>query len=158
LVRLFGADLVLDSRSPGFAAEIGKTFGGVDVVLNSLAGEAMQESLKALKPFGRFVELGKRDYVANTRVGLRPFRQNLTYYGVDVDQLLKHQPALARKPNRDLSRRFAEGAFAPLPYRVFEAEAVDEALLLMQRADHVGKIIVHPPAAIPGQHGAGTAF
>ena len=39
-----------------------------------LFGEAMERSLNALKPFGRFVELGKRDYVANTHIGLRPFR------------------------------------------------------------------------------------
>jgi phthiocerol/phenolphthiocerol synthesis type-I polyketide synthase C len=149
---------VLDSRSLRFADEIKKSIGGVDVVLNSLAGEAMEASLKALKPFGRFVELGKRDYVANSRVGLRPFRQNLTYYGVDADQLLTQQRPLARKLNRELTRRFAEGAFAPLPYRVFESGEIDDALLLMQRASHVGKIVVRPPAAMPPQRGAAGSF
>ena len=48
----------------------------------------MARASKVLKPFGRFIELGKRDYVANTHVGLRPFRRNLSYYGVDADQLL----------------------------------------------------------------------
>ena len=45
-----------------------------------------QRSIATLKPFGRFIELGKRDYVANTRIGLRPFKRNLSYFGVDVDQ------------------------------------------------------------------------
>ena len=158
LVRLLGADMVLDSRSLRFADEIRKSIGGVDVVLNSLAGEAMEASFKALKPFGRFVELGKRDYVANSRIGLRPFRQNLTYFGVDADQLLTHQRPLARKLNRELTRHFAEGAFTPLPYRVFEADEIDDALLLMQRAAHVGKIVVRPPAAMPPQRDAAGAF
>ena len=76
------------------------TGDGVDVVLNSLAGEAMERSIACLRPFGRFVELGKRDYVANTHIGLRPFRRNLTYFGVDLDQLMldrqKRRPQAVR--------------------------------------------------------------
>jgi NAD(P)-dependent dehydrogenase (short-subunit alcohol dehydrogenase family)/acyl carrier protein len=118
----------------------------------------MEASVKTLKPFGRFVELGKRDYVANSRLGLRPFRQNLTYYGVDADQLLTQQRPLARKLNRELTRHFAAGAFTPLPHRVFEAGEIEDALLLMQRASHVGKIVVRPPTAIPPQRALGLAF
>ncbi len=44
----------------------------------------MERSIEVLKPFGRFLELGKRDYYGNTRIGLRPFRQNLTYFGIDA--------------------------------------------------------------------------
>ena len=71
LAQLMGADLVLDSRSLAFADEIRWQMGGVDVVLNSLSGDAMRRSLRALKPFGRFIELGKRDFVADTAVGAR---------------------------------------------------------------------------------------
>ena len=61
LAQLLGAaHLVLDSRSLAFADEIRWKLGGVDVVLNSLSGDAMRRSLRALKPFGRFVELGSR--------------------------------------------------------------------------------------------------
>ena len=48
----------------------------------------MERSIACLRPFGHFVELGKRDYVTNTHIGLRPFRKNLSYFGVDVDQLI----------------------------------------------------------------------
>jgi NADPH:quinone reductase-like Zn-dependent oxidoreductase len=89
LVRSLGVRHVLDSRSTAFVEEIRALTGaGVDVVLNSLAGEAMERSIACLRPFGRFVELGKRDYVTNTHIGLRPFRKNLSYFGVDVDQLM----------------------------------------------------------------------
>ena len=158
LARLFGAELVLDSRSLAFADEIRRSIGGVNVVLNSLSGAAMEASLKALKPFGRFVELGKRDYVANSRVGLRPFRRNLTYYGVDIDQLLTGQRSLARKLIREAAKPFAEGAFTPLPYRLFESEDIHDAFLLMQRAAHVGKIVVRPQRSTPPQAPRSTAF
>jgi acyl transferase domain-containing protein/NADPH:quinone reductase-like Zn-dependent oxidoreductase/NAD(P)-dependent dehydrogenase (short-subunit alcohol dehydrogenase family)/acyl carrier protein len=146
-LRLLGADLVLDSRSLAFVDEVmTATDGeGVDVVLNSLFGEAMERSIEVLRPFGRFLELGKRDYYGNTRIGLRPFRQNLTYFGIDADQLLTRQPKLAKELFVELVRLFEAGTLAPLPYRVFEADGVVEAFRLMQQAGHIGKIILRPP-------------
>ena len=47
----------------------------------------MERSLQILRPFGRFLELGKRDFYAGSRLGLRPFRQNISFYGIDADQL-----------------------------------------------------------------------
>ncbi len=87
-VSLLGADHVYDSRSLAFADDIlAATAGeGVDVVLNSLAGEAMRRSIDVLKPFGRFLELGKRDFFENTPIGLRPFKSNISYFGIDADQ------------------------------------------------------------------------
>lgn len=146
LVDLLGAEMVLDSRSLAFADEIRERLGGVDVVLNSLYGDAMEASLKALKPFGRFIELGKRDYVQNTSLGLRPFRRNLTYFGVDVDQLLLHDAKLASRLFKDISDKFAAGRFSPLPFRAFESEEAGAAMRLMQSAGHIGKIVVRPPA------------
>lgn len=146
-LRLLGADVVLDSRSLEFVdAVMADTLGeGVDVVLNSLFGEAMERSIEVLKPFGRFLELGKRDYYGNTRIGLRPFRQNLTYFGIDADQLLTRQPALAEALFRDLVELFENRTFTPLPYRVFEADRVVDAFRLMQQAGHIGKIVLRPP-------------
>jgi phthiocerol/phenolphthiocerol synthesis type-I polyketide synthase C len=83
-VRLMGADHVADSRSLSFADEILLATGGagVDVVLNSLAGESMRRNLRLLRPFGRMIELGKRDFYENSRLGLRPFRNNISYFGI----------------------------------------------------------------------------
>ena len=145
LVALMGAEKIYDSRSLRFADEIRRDLGGVDVVLNSISGEGMLASVKCMKPFGRFVELGKRDYVANTAMGLRPFRRNLTYFGVDLDQLLAADPKLAGKLMQVLARDFANGVFVPLPYRAFEASDVSAAFRLMQASGHVSKILVHPP-------------
>jgi NADPH:quinone reductase-like Zn-dependent oxidoreductase len=61
-LRLAGADHVLDSRSLGFADGVREiTQGhGVDVVLNSLSGDAIEASFRVLADGGRFVEIGKR--------------------------------------------------------------------------------------------------
>ena len=148
LLKALGADEVFDSRSLAFADQVMEATDGqgVDVCLNSLFGEAMERSLGCLKPFGRFVELGKRDYYANSPLGLRPFRRNLTYFGVDADQLLSARPDIADRLFRDLAEGFSSGAFTPPPALVFEAEEIVDAFRLMQKSGHVGKIIVRPPA------------
>lgn len=147
LLRL-GAAAAFDSRSLAFADEVRAATGGrgVDVVLNSLAGEAMERSLACLAPFGRFVELGKRDFFANTRLGLRPFRRNLSYFGVDADQLLGERPDLAERLLAEIAEGFASGAYAALPSQVFEAAEAVDAFRWMQQSRHVGKIVIRPPA------------
>ncbi|MEM7547566.1 MAG: SDR family NAD(P)-dependent oxidoreductase [Pseudomonadota bacterium] len=149
LLKALGADEVFDSRSLAFADQVMAVTGGegVDVCLNSLFGEAMERSLGCLKSFGRFVELGKRDYYANSPIGLRPFRRNLTYFGVDADQLLSARPEIADRLFRDLAEGFASGAFTPPPAQVFEADEIIDAFRMMQKSGHVGKIVVRPPAA-----------
>ncbi|MDQ0524050.1 type I polyketide synthase [Methylobacterium gregans] len=146
LVKALGAEHVLDSRSLAFVDEIRAITGsGVDVVLNSLFGEAMERSLNALKPFGRFVELGKRDYVANTHIGLRPFRRNLSYFGVDLDQVLQHQGEDGARLFREVMALFGEGGLKPLPFQPFTAEETSDAFRLMQQSGHIGKIVISPP-------------
>lgn len=150
LLRRLGVAHVLDSRSLAFADDIRRLTGGagVDVVLNSLSGEAMERSIDVLKPFGRFLELGKRDFYANTHLGLRPFRQNLSYFGIDADQLLVHQPALAQRLLRELMALFEDETLVPLPYRDFDADDAVAAFRLMQQAGHIGKIVIRPPETV----------
>ncbi|UOM34001.1 type I polyketide synthase [Acuticoccus sp. I52.16.1] len=150
LLRELGADEVFDSRGLTFAEEAkAATDGeGVDVVLNSLAGEAMERSLDTLKPFGRFCELGKRDFYADTKLGLRPFRQNLSYFGIDADQLMKHRPKVARRVLGQIVAMMDSGDLTPLPYRPFDAGGVKDAYRLMQAAGHIGKIVVTPPQPV----------
>ncbi|AJX33431.1 type I polyketide synthase [Burkholderia oklahomensis] len=150
-VRLIGADHVLDSRSLSFADEIRALTGGegVDVVLNSLAGEAMVRSIDTLRPFGRFLELGKRDFYENSHIGLRPFRNNISYFGIDADQLMGARPDLTERLFGDVIALFAEGALHPLPYRAFPAARVEDAFRYMQQARQIGKVLVTYPAGTP---------
>ncbi|MCB1773690.1 MAG: SDR family NAD(P)-dependent oxidoreductase [Gammaproteobacteria bacterium] len=144
VVRLLGADHVLDSRSLAFADDILDLTGGegVDVVLNSLAGEAINRNLRVLRPFGRFLELGKRDFYENTRIGLRPFRNNISYFGIDADQLMAERPALTRRVFTELMRLFEHGELKPLPYRLFPAAQAVEAFRFMQQSRQIGKVVL----------------
>lgn len=143
-LKLQGIDNILDSRSLAFADQIMElTKGdGIDVVLNSLSGEAIAKNLSILKPFGRFLELGKRDFYADSKMGLRPFRNNITYYGIDADQLLQEKPALSAKLFREMMVLFEEEAFTPLVHSVFQQSQITEAFRTLQQSRHIGKIVV----------------
>ncbi|WP_053572645.1 type I polyketide synthase [Caballeronia cordobensis] len=150
-VRLLGADHVLDSRSLAFADDVLELTGGagVDVVLNSLAGEAMVRSIDTLRPFGRFLELGKRDFYENSKIGLRPFRNNISYFGIDADQLMKVMPDLTRRLFDEMLALFGDGSLHPLPYRTFPAARAEDAFRYMQQARQIGKVLVNYPAGVP---------
>ncbi|MFC0268651.1 type I polyketide synthase [Kushneria aurantia] len=147
-LRLLGIERIYNSRALTFAEEIlaetpdGR---GVDVVLNSLAGEAINQNLRVLEPFGRFLELGKRDFYDNTHIGLRPFRNNLSYFGIDSDQLMKLNPALTQTLFTDMMALFEQGELTPLPWTAFPAERVVDAFRYMQQARQIGKIVVTYP-------------
>lgn len=154
LLRLLGVRHIYDSRSLSYADEILADTGGqgVDVVLNSLAGEAINRNLRVLKPFGRFLELGKRDFYENTRIGLRPFRNNISYFGIDADQLMNERPALTQRLFAEMMALFRQGALHPLPFTVFDANDIVDAFRYMQQARQIGKIVVTYRNGISGVH------
>lgn len=154
LLRLLGVRHIYDSRSLSYADEILADTGGrgVDVVLNSLAGEAINRNLRVLKPFGRFLELGKRDFYENTRIGLRPFRNNISYFGIDADQLMNERPDLTQRLFAQMMALFRQGALHPLPYSVFDANDIVDAFRYMQQARQIGKIVVTYRNGISGVH------
>jgi NADPH:quinone reductase-like Zn-dependent oxidoreductase/acyl carrier protein len=150
-LRLLEIPHIYDSRRLDFAEEILRdTDGaGVDVILNSLSGPAIRRNLQILRPFGRFLELGKRDFYANTLMGLRPFRNNLSYFGIDADQLLAQQVERSQQLFSELLAGFADGRFFALPGRRFAAAEAEEAFRYMQQARQIGKVIIDltPPWA-----------
>ncbi|MEO1317385.1 MAG: SDR family NAD(P)-dependent oxidoreductase, partial [Pseudomonadota bacterium] len=147
LLEALGAAATIDSRSPDFADRVrALTDGrGCDVVLNSLAGEAQRRSLGCLAPFGRFVELGKRDIYENAQLPLREFARNLSFFAFDADQLLASKPERVVALLEEVVADCASGRLPLLPVRVIPADATEEGFRLMQRAGHIGKIVLIPP-------------
>ncbi|WP_169559747.1 type I polyketide synthase [Sneathiella chinensis] len=143
-LKLLGCENILDSRSLEYADRVMELTNGegVDVVLNSLSGQAITKNLAILRPFGRFLELGKRDFYADSKIGLRPFRNNITYYGIDADQLLIEKPALSARLFKDMMVLFEQGVFKPLVHYVFRPSQIEEAFRTMQQSRHIGKIVV----------------
>jgi len=62
---------------------------GVQVVLNSLAEEKLQASLRCLARHGRFLEIGKYDLSNNTPLGMALFLKNVSFHGILLDAIFE---------------------------------------------------------------------
>jgi NADPH:quinone reductase-like Zn-dependent oxidoreductase len=119
---------------------------GVDVVLNSLAGDALTASFELLRADGRFIELGKRDFVPGRSLPLATFGRGLSFAAMDISQL-----ALTRNEEigaliGELAEAFHSGAFTALPIVAFTAANVGSAFRAMMEGTHIGKLVVEMDA------------
>ncbi|GAA3732793.1 SDR family NAD(P)-dependent oxidoreductase [Streptomyces tremellae] len=155
LLRALGVEHVLDSRSLDFTVRVMELTGGrgVDIVLNSLSGQALARGLEVLRPGGRFIELGKRDFYEDRTLPLRPFGSHLSFHGVDLTTVLR-DPGLLGELLTDVGATLGEGgAYHPLPHTVFPAARVADAFLLMRHSRHLGKVVIaFDPLDEPGTY------
>jgi phthiocerol/phenolphthiocerol synthesis type-I polyketide synthase C len=143
-LRDLGVAHVMDSRSLEFVREVKERTGneGVDVVLNSLTGAALEGSLEVLAPYGRFLEIGKKDVYEHHRLDLWPFHANLSYSMIDLARMLPERPALCSRLLNDVGQSFETGTFTALPRRVFPIAQAADAFREMAQARHIGKIVL----------------
>ena len=143
-LRSLGIDRVADSRSLAFADDVNAWTGGegVDVVLNSLPGDAIARGLALLRPGGRFLELGKRDILQNSPLGLQLLEDNRSLFAIDLNRLARDRPALVASTLAETMRYLDEGVFDALPLRVFPASEMEDAFRHLAQARHVGKVVV----------------
>lgn len=92
-------DRIFDSRSPSFFQSVMESTNGrgVDIVLNSLAGELLHLSWRCVAKFGRMIELGKRDMLGHAQLDMRAFAGNRSFIGVDIKQVLEEEPLELRR-------------------------------------------------------------
>ncbi|QQQ79518.1 SDR family NAD(P)-dependent oxidoreductase [Saccharothrix sp. 6-C] len=150
-LRAIGVDHVVDSRSVKFADDVLRITGGrgVDIVLNSLSGEALVRGLEVLAPCGRFVEIGKRDIYQDSRLAMRPLADNISLFAVDIANLASHDRDWAVRCAEEVFAAVTAGEYTPLPHRVYPVTRIDEAFKLMQHSRHIGKVVVSFDEAVP---------
>jgi len=143
-LREQGIKHIYDSRSLLFAEQILRdTDGyGIDVVINAIAGEALYESFDILAPYGRFIEIGKKDIGEDNGLPMRAFNRNLTFTAVDMDRMLCDRVPTVQQILRDISENFENGIFQPVPISVFKASEAKEAFSAMAQSKHMGKVVL----------------
>jgi acyl transferase domain-containing protein/NADPH:quinone reductase-like Zn-dependent oxidoreductase/acyl carrier protein len=142
-----GVRAVMDSRSTSFAAELMRTTGGagVDVLLNSLAGEFIPAGLGVVARGGWFLELGKRDIWTPDAVAAA--HPTLRYAAYDLGDAAYADPRLLRPMLTELQAGLQDGSLQPLPITVFDFAQAADAFRHMAQAKHIGKIVLRLPVA-----------
>ncbi len=155
-LKSLGVQHVMNSRTLDFADEIRTLTNGqgVDVVLNSLAGEFIPKSLSALSEHGRFLEIGKRDIWDATQVAqLKP---NASYHAVDLGTIFVNDLTLTRKMFDEIRDAINHRTLEPLPVQTFDLEKSADAFRYMATAKHMGKIVMAQSVHSPVIHANAT--
>ncbi|MGW9214513.1 SDR family NAD(P)-dependent oxidoreductase, partial [Embleya sp. NPDC055664] len=134
-----------DSRTLDFATRFRAATGGrgVDVVLNSLAGEYVDASLQLTADGGRFIEMGKTDIRDGDTV--ESAFPRVVYRAFD---LLEAGPERIAVLLGELLALFASGVLTPVPVRCFDVRRAPEAFRFMAQARHTGKLVLRMPVPL----------
>ncbi|KAL1597236.1 hypothetical protein SLS60_008818 [Paraconiothyrium brasiliense] len=142
---------IFDSRSTSFLPNLMReTDGrGVDLVLNSLSGELLHASWKCVAPFGKMLEIGKRDFIGHAQLSMDIFEANRTFVGIDLAQLTLERPRACQRLLEQCLAYYRQGGIEPVrPVKVFEAAQVVDAFRYMQKGQHIGKIVINMPKSV----------
>ncbi|WP_308298939.1 SDR family NAD(P)-dependent oxidoreductase [Streptomyces sp. GESEQ-35] len=133
---------IANSRTTDFADEfLTATDGqGVDIVLNSLAGDFVDASLRLLPRGGHFLELGKADVRDPDRIAAD--RPGTLYQAFD---LVQAGPDTVGEMLGELLALFDSGALTPLPHTAHEIRGAREAFRTLSQAKHTGKLVLTMP-------------
>ena len=163
LMGTFGIprDCIFDSHSNAFVSGImAATSGkGVDVALNSLAGELLHATWQCVGAFGTMLgkpdlrrtvqditdepEIGKRDLYGHAKLDMMGFTENRSFVAVDARHMLAVRPTLVGDVMREVAQLVADGHIHPIrPIRTFAATEVADAFRYMQKGEHIGGITV----------------
>ncbi|MEU1488018.1 type I polyketide synthase, partial [Streptomyces sp. NPDC005752] len=151
VVRSLGVDdaHIASSRTIDFERQfLDATEGrGVDVVLDSLAREFVDASLRLLPGGGRFMEMGKTD-IRDAEVIAETF-PGVAYQAFD---LIEAGPERIGQLMAEVLALFDSGALKPLPIRTWDVRQAPEAFRFLAKARHVGKVVLTVPEPVE-RHG-----
>jgi polyketide synthase 1/15 len=151
----FDDDHIADSRTLTFEEKIlSVTEGrGVDVVLDSLAGEFVDASLRLLVRGGRFLEMGKTD-IRDAQVIADQYPA-VRYQAFD---LVEAGPQRMAAMLDELKELFDTGVLQRLPVRTWEVRSAVEAYRFISQARHIGKVVLTMPSALRDELAEGTVL
>jgi NAD(P)-dependent dehydrogenase (short-subunit alcohol dehydrogenase family)/acyl carrier protein len=113
---------------------------GVDVVLDSLAGEFVDASLELLPRGGRFLEMGKTDIREPGEVAVE--HEDIRYRAFDM---FEAGPERIQEMLIEVVSLFERGALQHLPISTWDVRRGREAFRFLRESRHIGKIVLEMP-------------
>jgi len=116
---------------------------GVDVIFNSLSSELQRVTWECIAPFGRFIELGKRDFVVNSRLEQAQFRNNVTFVGLDYAHMNLTSAKYSQEAFHGYMDLIRSGTLkAPQPITTYGLSDIEKAFRTMAKGEHIGKLVI----------------
>ena len=151
-MKTFGLEAanIFQSRDSSFLPAIMEATNGrgVDVVLNSLVGDLLHASWRCCAPFGRFVEIGKRDLLDAGKLEMKQFLKNVTFTAFDMSSLYYHEsPSFQQKWAQLLTKVIALYRANKIvkidPLEIFDVTDVVKGLRRFSSGKRMGKIAIN---------------
>lgn len=149
----FDDDHIGDSRTCEFEEKfLAVTEGrGVDVVLDSLAGEFVDASLRLLVRGGRFLEMGKTDIRDAQEIAAN--YPGVQYRAFDLSEA---GPARMQEMLAEVRELFDTRELHRLPVTTWDVRCAPAAFRFMSQARHIGKVVLTMPSALADRLADGT--
>ncbi|MFI4999349.1 MAG: NAD(P)H-quinone oxidoreductase [Reyranellales bacterium] len=142
-VTKLGADHAVLYKDNDWAAEVKKLSGGVDVVLDMVAGDYLPKNLQLLKPDGRCVVIALQGGATATVSAAMIMVGRLTITGSTLrPQSIENKGRMARGLKDKVWPLLETGKIKPIIYKTFPLREAAAAHAELERADHVGKVML----------------
>ena len=153
-LRSLGVQHVVNYMQDDFAAKVlDATQGrGVDVVVNSLSGDAVQKGLQLLAPGGRYIELAIAGLTAGSPLDLSHLTDNQSFHSLDVRKQMQREPEQWTTEMAAMAQHLASGFAMPKIARVLPLADIRHAYELLRDRHSVGKVVV-----VTGAHASTAA-
>ncbi|WP_052407896.1 type I polyketide synthase, partial [Allokutzneria albata] len=139
VLREQGIEHIASSRTTDFEQEFLSISDGrgVDVVLDALAGEFVDASLRLMPRGGRFLEMGKTDIREQAEIDEQ-------YPGVQYQAFDLNEAEASRVASMwaELIELFDAGVLKPLPIKTWDVRRAPEAFRFISQAKHIGKVVL----------------
>lgn len=136
-----GADIALNYQKQNFEEELKSE--GVDVILDMIGGDYFNKNLNILNPEGRLVHINAMKGPKVELNIIKMMQKRITITGSTLRARDKHFKAtLAEEINNRVWPLLANGNFKPVIYKTFPLEDASKAHELMEKNEHIGKIVL----------------
>ncbi|RHZ58023.1 uncharacterized protein CDV56_108373 [Aspergillus thermomutatus] len=116
---------------------------GVDLVLNSSAGEALRDSLDCVKSLGTFIELGKSEMQQGFQLSMAAFNRSITFHAFDLETLSARDPGRVHRMLGDIISLLESKALRPIhPITTYPIDQIEDAFRFVGSRKHTGKVVL----------------
>ncbi|KAM0251922.1 hypothetical protein ACHAQJ_007937 [Trichoderma viride] len=139
---------IFHSRNASFMDDIMAATGGrgVNVIVNSLVGDLMHASWSCIAPFGRFVEIGKRELIDAGKLDMRIFLKNATFTAFDLSEFFyaedNYYQNVVYSYTAEVIELYRAGIIKASPIATFDVAEIGQAYRYFGNKDRVGKVVI----------------
>ena len=116
---------------------------GVDIIINTLSGEAISRNMDILAPGGRYMEIAMTALKSLKSFDISRLNDNQTFFSIDVRKLYKIAPELINEYLEDMYDFLEKREIVPTVGKVYDLTNIKEAFYALENRANIGKVVVN---------------